>query len=148
MKLSRQLFAGLGIITFNVVTFATATPIFLNEIHHHWIVPAFSALLLFESSCLAATPRSAQGPRWSILALVGLSALLLFWRQFSMFACFRHCEGRLALGLAFLAGASVLVGLGASEPLRRTARLSVVFLSIWGFLVILIGWRLGTLTLR
>ncbi|MBK8574317.1 MAG: hypothetical protein IPN90_01100 [Elusimicrobia bacterium] len=114
-------------------------PLFLNKVHHHWIIPVFAAGLLFQSILFVQIDPSWSKPALRVVTSLGvLMGALLFWRQFSMFQCFRHCEGRLTVGLVLLATANAVVWrFGPFKKSRLLSSAAIVFLA-WAIIVMAI----------
>lgn len=138
--INKNVWGGLAVFVGNVVAFLVTVPFFLNKVHHHWIVPAFAAWFLFQSILFVQLD-----PSWSksalrvVISLCVLMGALLFWRQFSMFQCVRHCEGRLTVGLILLATTNA-VGwrFGPFKKSRLFPSVAIVFL-VWAIIVMAIG---------
>ncbi|MBK8870785.1 MAG: hypothetical protein IPN19_06980 [Elusimicrobia bacterium] len=147
--MSKDIIRGLVVFVANVGVFLMTVPFFLNEVHHHWIIPVFAVWLLFQSIVFVSID-----PKWgqpALRVIMGLSVLMgaiLFWRQFSMFHCFRHCEGRLTVGLLLLSGANGIAW--RFGPFNRSRWLwgaALVFLG-WAIIVMAIGLAYGTWNFR
>lgn len=139
----------LGMFGGNLALFTLLAYGALELTHHHWIVPGFSGLLLGEAWLIKKYFGSARAP-WlrGLLPWLAVTGGALAWRQVSMFQCYRHCEGRLALGLLLLAGAAYL----ATQGLERRGEkifsvLLCTLLLAWGGLTVSLGMVRGTLTL-
>ncbi len=136
---------GMVVFVTNVGLFLLTVPFFLNEVHHHWIIPVFAAWLLFQTIVFVSIdPKWGQPASRAIMGLSVLMGVLLFWRQFSMFHCFRHCEGRLTVGLLLLAGANGIAW--RYGPFNRSRWLwgaTLVFL-VWAIIVMAIGMAFNT----
>ena len=137
--------AGLAVFIGNVVLFLLTVPFFLDKVHHHWIIPVFAAGFFFQSILVVPI-----NPKWSrpvLRAIVGLSLLMgaiLLWRQFSMFQCFRHCEGRLTVGLSLLSGANGIAWrFGPFKNSRLLLGMAMFFL-VWAIIVLTVGITHGT----
>jgi hypothetical protein len=145
----KTVFTGLAVFVANVILFLGTVPFFLNEVHHHWIIPVFAAWLLFQSIVFVSLD-----PKWSqpalrvIFGLIVLMGAILFWRQFSMFQCFRHCEGRLTVGLLLLSGANGIAWrFGPFNKSRWLWGGALLFL-VWAIIVMAIGLVFGTWNFR
>ncbi len=137
--------AGLAVFIANVVLFLLTVPFFLDKVHHHWIIPVFAAWFFFQSIIIVPV-----NPKWSqpvLRVIIGMSLLMgaiLFWRQFSMFQCFRHCEGRLSIGLLLLFGTHGVPWLvGPFKYSRSLLGIAMIFL-VWAIVVLTIGIARGT----
>lgn len=138
--ISKDVLGGLAVFVGNVGVFLVTVPFFLNRVHHHWIIPVFAAWFLFQSILFVQLD-----PSWSIsarrvvISLCVLMGALLFWRQFSMFQCVRHCEGRLTVGLILLATTNAVVWrFGPFKKSRLMPSIAIVFL-VWALIVMTIG---------
>jgi|GEM_PF-3475798 len=133
----------------NIAVFGLVTPFFMNVVHHHWIVPLF-CFWIFSQSLISLKLK----PDWQIpvffivFSLAILTGVLLFWRQFSMFECFRHCEGRLGLGLFMLSLSFLIPGHCLSLRRYRSVRIGGALFAVWAVVVVFIGWTQGTLNFR
>lgn len=139
----------LGVFGGNLVLFTLLAYAALEKVHHHWIVPGFSGLLLGEAWLALKYFGAARAP-WlrGLLAWVFLTAGALAWRQASMFQCYMRCEGRLALGLVLLSAAAYFVtrGLeGRGEKLAAVLLCSLLL--VWSGIVLSASMLRGTLTL-
>jgi hypothetical protein len=137
--------AGLAVLIANVVLFLLTVPFFLNKIHHHWIIPVFAACFFFQS--ILGVPLNSKWSRPILRVIIGMSLLMgaiLFWRQFSMFQCFRHCEGRLTVGLLLLSGANGIAW--HFGPFNKSQWLwgSALIFFVWAIIVMAIGLAYGT----
>ena len=136
---------GAGTVILNVVLFLGTVPFFLQRVHHHWIVPSFCALLLIETILYSRCEDPWRIPLLrAVLSINLLIGFLLFWRQFSMFHCFRHCEGRLSIGLLLLSLSFLAVRGGTPVGPRRALGLGAIVFGLWAIVVALIGWVHGT----
>lgn len=124
----------------NLLAFIGMAPFFLQRVHHHWIVPAFSGLLLMEALALAAILEPwVEKALAAVLGWTALMGAVLFWRQFSMFQCFEGCGRKLELGLVFLTASCALAERRLETPWqKKTAALLIRLLTLW-FLAAL--WR-------
>lgn len=131
---------GLAVFVSNMILFLVTVPYFLNRVHHHWIIPVFAAWFLFQSILFVRLDPSWSEPALQVIISLGLfMGALLLWRQFSMFHCFRHCEGRLTVGLFLLSGVFGITW--RSGPFNKSRLLSsaaLIFL-VWALIVLAIG---------
>jgi hypothetical protein len=141
----KGLTVGLTVFVTNMILFLMIAPFFLNKVHHHWIIPVLALWFMIESAFIVRLP-----PTWSIPALrvvtilILLMAALLFWRQFSMFQCFRHCEGRLTVGLLLLSAAQGIAWrFGPFHKSRWILTSALLFLT-WAAIVGAIGFAQST----
>lgn len=136
----KAIILGLAVFVANVVVFLMTVPFFLNRVHHHWIIPVYAAWLLFQSILFAQFDPSWSKPTLRVVTRLGLMmGAILFWRQFSMFQCFRQCEGRLTVGLLLLAGENAVVWrFGPFNKSRFLSSTAIVFL-VWAIIVMTIG---------
>ena len=148
--LSSGLLAWLGVSGGNFLIFLAIVQPFLDRFHHHWIVPVFSALIMLEAALIYFVFGERRA-LWlkAVMPWILIVALILQWRQFSMFQCFRHCEGRLALGLLCLAVAGVFEARGLDNPAhKRAAAFLYKGILLWLAIILAIGAMRGTLTLN
>lgn len=143
--INKNVWGGLAVFVGNVVAFLVTVPFFLNKVHHHWIIPAFAAWFLFQSILFVRWDSS-----WSksalrvVISLDVLMGALLFWRQFSMFQCVRHCEGRLTVGLILLSVSNAVVWrFGPFKKSRWLLGSALVFL-VWAMIVMSMGIKHAT----
>ena len=146
MQESRKaVIVGLAVFIANVIVFLVTVPFFINEVHHHWIIPVFAAWFFFQSIIIVPV-----NPKWSqpvLRVIIGMSLLMgaiLFWRQFSMFQCFRHCEGRLTVGLFLLSGANGMAWRFGPFNKSRWLWGSALIFFVWAIIVMAIGLAYGT----
>ena len=148
--LSNSLAAWLGVSGGNLIIFLAIVQPFLDRFHHHWIVPVFSALIMLESAFIYFVFGECRA-LWlkAVMPWILIVALILQWRQLSMFQCFRHCEGRLALGLLCLAIAGAFEARGLDAPgHKKVAAFLYKAILLWLAIVLAIGAMRGTLTLN
>ncbi len=130
----------------NIALFGLLSPWFIREVHHHWMVPFFAACFCVQAAAAMRLRPAWGGPVYTVLfVLAYLTAAIFSWRQFSMFQCYRHCEGRLAVALALLA-LTFLAGWRSTA--RRGSRLalwSAAICAVWGATVAVLGLLQGTL---
>ena len=129
--------SGIAAVTaFNLLAFWGTAPLFLNRVHHHWVVPAFCGLLFAEAVFLA-YPKSlwTLSARRAVLTWAALTGIILFWRQFSMFECYMHCGTKLAAGLLLLAGGCAFLWKSFEDYRWKNAALCLV---VW--FVLWLGW--------
>jgi hypothetical protein len=141
--------AWVGVFGGNLVLFTLMAYGALERVHHHWIVPGFSGLLLAEA-WLVKKYFGAARALWlrGLLLWVLVTAGILGWRQFSMFQCYMHCEGRLAFGLVFLSGAAYFITAGLERQLEKlVAVILCSLLLLWCGVVLSLALLRGTLTL-
>lgn len=122
-----------GNLAFNLLVFYLTSSIFLGTFHHHWVVPFFCGLLLFEALLLTHVQRPWVRSALSmhLVWVIGVGVILV-WRQRSMFECFRHCEIRLALGLFFLGLTSLLLNRSFNvDWIKRTCTILGIIFFIW-----------------
>jgi len=146
--LNNSLFAWLWVSGVNLLIFLALARPFLERIHHHWIVPVFSALIMLESALIYFI-FGERRTLWlkAVIPWILLVALILQWRQLSMFQCFRHCEGRLSLGLLCLSAAGAFAAAGLDNPMQKRAAACVYRgILIWLVIILAIGTMRGTLT--
>ncbi len=100
----------------------------------------FAAWFLFQSILFVQLDPSWGKPLLSVVTGLGVvMGAILFWRQFSMFQCVRHCEGRLTVGLFLLSGANgVAWKFGPFNKSRLLLSSAIVFL-VWAIIVMTIG---------
>jgi hypothetical protein len=141
----KEVIPGLAVLITNMILFLGTVPYFLNKFHHHWIIPVFAAGLLFQSILFVRWDPSWIKPALRVVMSLGLlMGALLLWRQFSMFQCFRHCEGRLTVGLILLSGTyGVAWRFGPFNKSRLLSRTALVFL-VWALIVLAIGVKHAT----
>jgi hypothetical protein len=137
---------GAATVFVNLATFIFVVPFFLNNVHHHWIVPTFCSWILFQALLTLKFPRDwAKAINQILLAFALLIGILLFWRQFSMFQCLSHCEGRLAVGLVALTLSIGIAGRSFSSSGRRFCFGVASLYGIWALTVATLGWFQNTL---
>jgi hypothetical protein len=130
----------------NIAVFGLVTPHFLDVVHHHWIVPVFCTWLFFQSLISSRLKSVWSNPIFFVVfSLAILTGILLFWRQFSMFACFRHCEGRLAMGLFMISLSFFIPCNYLALRGHRFVRAGGILFAIWAVIISIIGWAQGTL---
>jgi len=147
--LNNGLLAWLGVSGGNLIVFLAAVQTFLDRVHHHWIVPVFSALIMLEAALIYFIFGERRA-LWlkALMPWILIVALILQWRQLSMFQCFRHCEGRLVLGLLCLAAAGAFEARGLADPgHRRAAAFLYKGILLWLAIILALGVMRGTLTL-
>ncbi|OGS08836.1 MAG: hypothetical protein A2270_00005 [Elusimicrobia bacterium RIFOXYA12_FULL_51_18] len=146
--LNNSLFAWLWVSGGNLLIFLAVVRLFGERIHHHWMVPLFSALIMLESALIYFV-FGERRTLWlkAVTPWILLVALILQWRQRSMFQCFRHCEGRLSLGLFCLAAAGFLVAAGLDNPVQKRAAACLYRgILLWLVIILAMGTMRGTFT--
>jgi hypothetical protein len=145
-----QFYSYAAAAAFNLCVFSAIAPVFIKTYHHHWVVPFFCGVLLAEVLFLY----RCAGP-WktyaldAVLAWIFLTGAVLFWRQFSMFECYRRCAGRLSLGVFLLTAAAGLYLRSAGSSRRKAvSRLTLFLFAAWLCAVLAAGLRKGGLNLN
>lgn len=98
-----------GLIIFNLVVFISISGFFLNQIHHHWILPTASALMVVELALTETVtprllPRSTPLFRKTLLITLLVFCLVGAARHYTIFTCIENCGLKLGLMYEIAAG--------------------------------------------
>jgi len=128
----REWAIGLAVAGLNTAVFAAVAPFFLNQIHHHWIVPVFCGGLLAQAVGYGRLGAAVAGPALRATAvLAALAGGLIFWRQFSMVGCVERCGGKLSAGILLLSLAFLALGTNSKMGMRRAYTATAGVLALW-----------------
>jgi len=142
----KEILIAAAVALINIIVFGTVSPYFIFEIHHHWMVPFFCAVFFLQAIAAVKLPVDWGKPIYFVLfALTYFTGIIFAWRQFSMFQCFRHCEGRLAVGLGFLTLTFLAAWRSVAFRNSRIALWSAGVFAVWAIIVTVLGFAYGTI---
>ncbi len=136
-----------GAIIFNLLLFIAVSSIFLNRIHHHWILPAASLAMGLQLAVVDFVPfirrsSAAYVLRSSLLCILAVYCLIGLARVQTIFTCYQHCSLKLA-GMWILAGLIMVWGAYHYEKKSRwfkIARSAGIIMTVTG-VVMLVFYR-------
>ena len=108
-KYSKGFWVVSGLVILNLVIFILISGFFLNQVHHHWILPAASALIALEmllAEFLAGRwmPDTLPTFRKTLLITLLFFCLVGAARHYTIFTCIENCGLKLGLMYELAAG--------------------------------------------